>query len=294
MAVERFVSTSAVDLASESARVRAAFRTLSSLRQGYSNWPRLAASIGFAKLGRRSGDLLAKTRHGSRIRCPNAGMARSVLAELYGRDEYHLAELRPRRQGAPTVIDIGAHVGIFAIELCERFPGARVWSFEPSPVTFAYLLANVQDNGLTDAVQVFNLAVSSREGALTFFEDERGSAANTAFPELLRPGQRRIEVRTRPFSSIIAGAGEHIDLVKIDCEGGEYAIVIDSADRTWDAVDNVALEYHPVDGHSWDELDARLRGLGFTRTAHEVRGAGWGTAYFARRPGDGRTARQRD
>jgi FkbM family methyltransferase len=209
-------------------------------------------------------------------------MARSVLVELHMRDEYHIAELEPGRNDGPTVIDIGAHIGIFAVVLCERFPASRVWSYEPSPVSFGYLSANVRDNGLADRVHIFNQAVSDRDGTMTLFEDRNASAANTAFPELIREGQRPIEVPTCGFARVVAEVGERIDLAKIDCEGGEYDILLDTEDAPWRLVDRVALEYHPVQGRSWKGLATRLQSLGFVERAHEFRGQDWGTAFFTR------------
>ena len=59
------------------------------------------------------------------------------------------------------------------------------------------------------------------------------------------------------------GAGR-VDLVKIDCEGAEYDIILNSSLSCWDSVSCVLLEYHPVPGHSWDELARHFEELGFT------------------------------
>ena len=42
--------------------------------------------------------------------------------------------------------------------------------------------------------------------------------------------------------------------MKMDCEGGEYALVYASSPANWAAVQRVVMEYHPVPGESWDEL----------------------------------------
>lgn len=43
-----------------------------------------------------------------------------------------------------VVLDIGANIGMFSLELLRRCPGARVLAFEPAPETFGYLERNVR------------------------------------------------------------------------------------------------------------------------------------------------------
>jgi hypothetical protein len=57
----------------------------------------------------------------------------------------------------------------------------------------------------------------------------------------------------------------HIDLLKIDCEGAEYEILMDPRFAGLDA-DNLVLEWHATDLHPQADRDitARLRELKWT------------------------------
>ena len=59
----------------------------------------------------------------------------------------------------------------------------------------------------------------------------------------------------------------HCDLLKVDCEGGEYDIFFHTPEETLRKIDRIAMEYH--DGctpHSHSELADFLRGHGFSIT----------------------------
>lgn len=64
-----------------------------------------------------------------------------------------------------VALDIGAAHGAFALPFARAFPGWQVWCFEPEPLAFAALAANVDALGL-DNVVALNLAVEDLPGAV--------------------------------------------------------------------------------------------------------------------------------
>lgn len=107
-------------------------------------------------------------------------------------------------------IDIGAAHGAFALPFARAFPGWQVWCFEPDPLAFAALKANVAALKL-DNVVALNLAVEDLpeacllEGAIT---PESLVAAS-----LLRPFRQHPEKR----GYVEADPGdEHTDLVPVN------------------------------------------------------------------------------
>ena len=90
------------------------------------------------------------------------------------------------------VIDVGANIGLFALEAARR--GARVHAFEPMPATFAALQANAQQANAQEApksatrapksaIRAHNLALGADAGAATFAYFRWLSALSTRFPE---------------------------------------------------------------------------------------------------------------
>jgi hypothetical protein len=65
---------------------------------------------------------------------------------------------------------------------------------------------------------------------------------------------------------------ESVDLLKIDCEGGEYAIIESTPSDVFSRIGNIVFEYHDIDG-GWVKLESakrRLRSEGYT--LHASRG----------------------
>ena len=80
----------------------------------------------------------------------------------------------------------------------------------------------------------------------------------------------------------MAEAERPVDVVKMDCEGGEYGLVYASSPESWESVQRVVMEYHPVSGESWDELRTWLEKTGLSVIRHEATGPGLGTAWLTR------------
>lgn len=123
-----------------------------------------------------------------------------------------------------VVVDIGANFGIYTLFAARLVgPDGKVYSFEPTPRTFAILKDNIQVNGLleTGRVDLRRVAVTDRRGSARFAVYPGNSGHNTLFP-----GDRDtelIEVETVGLDDALADVS-HVDVIKIDAEGAEPVI----------------------------------------------------------------------
>jgi FkbM family methyltransferase len=151
----------------------------------------------------------------------------------------------PLRAG-DWVVDIGANQGFFSCYAASK--GASVHAFEPTPESFGRLRANVERNGYSSSVKVFQKAVSRSTGvAHLWCSDYLGGGSNTivenhlaAIPEEI---EGKIEVDTVAIDSVLAEIPGRIRLCKIDCEGAEYEILSALSDSS--RIDSLAIEFHP-------------------------------------------------
>lgn len=172
--------------------------------------------------------LLAHLKH--RIATsPLAGPARRLrrLRDLPGRlahpelnalraEEGHIAALLPRlvSPGA-ACLDIGGHYGAFAYEMETLSRGGWLGIVEASPWKAGLLRRRFP------RAEVFEVAVSDRDGVATFYE-------NVARPGFSSLSDRRSRGQTRPVRVALArldalvAAERRIDFIKIDVEGHEY------------------------------------------------------------------------
>jgi FkbM family methyltransferase len=106
---------------------------------------------------------------------------RPGLGEAVSRTEkdHYLAQTAVLREG-DVVIDVGAHVGVWAIYHAMKFPFATVYAIEPDPTAYAYLVENITLNQVPNVVPI-NRAVAGRPGPTTLYTDPlSGRWATTA------------------------------------------------------------------------------------------------------------------
>jgi FkbM family methyltransferase len=123
------------------------------------------------------------------------------------------------------VLDIGANTGIYALAAKAVNPAATVVAFEPLQMVYRTLARNVSINGLLIGTE--DLAVSDRDGAAELFEDRRDHTVATMERGNAPAVSRAVHtvVTTRLDSYLDARGSETPDLIKIDVEGHEPAVV---------------------------------------------------------------------
>jgi FkbM family methyltransferase len=139
-----------------------------------------------------------------------------------------------------TIIDIGAGLGDFTAYAAQRCPNGRVLAYEPFPESFALLQQNVSLNNLRN-VEAKPYAIAQQPGSL---------ALNIGLGEAVqysttRAGARTIEVQAITLQQVFdEHRFDHCDLLKMDIEGGEYAIFCGLNADLLKCVQRIALEYH--------------------------------------------------
>jgi FkbM family methyltransferase len=159
-----------------------------------------------------------------------------------------------RRILAPdaVVIDGGAHIGVLSVLLASLCRSGRVYAFEPGPGSRAHLVDNVAANHL-DNVVVEDAALYDADGEIVFAFDE-------TYPAGSHVDAHGRSVRSVRLDSWANARGiERLDLLKLDVEGSELA-VLDGAQETIRRFRPVAIiECNPValrrfGGRSYREL----------------------------------------
>jgi FkbM family methyltransferase len=248
----------------------------------FSNWATVLADMAKGKVGRGPQTLTFKARSGLTITCPNVPGARVPIYEVFAEDCYHFSWFLGALDGtALQVIDVGGQVGTFSCRLAQLQPGATIHTYEPSPTTAGFLRTNVQQNHFADRITVFEQALAGSIGTAEFDDNSGGSGTNS----LVGSAQgtvATVTVQTTTFDAAVTAAGKPVDLVKIDCEGGEYELVQASSPENWASVQRLVLEYHPVPGHSDKELRSFFSGVGLHVQHEEDLGGGTGVIWFSR------------
>ncbi len=140
-------------------------------------------------------------------------------------DPHVEACIRTILQPGQTAIDVGANLGYFTAVMAQCVgPAGRVWSFEPVPETFE-LLALCKS--LNDYTQVTPIRVALGEGdrSTEITYDKRHSGIATFYPDQVGGETQRVELRSLDALYAAGEVRRAPDLMKIDVEGHELAVL---------------------------------------------------------------------
>jgi len=140
-----------------------------------------------------------------------------------------------------VVIDIGAHIGFFAIYTALRFPQVLIHSFEPFPENYELLQQNLERNGIT-TVRTYQLGVSGDGSPLEMVTNPQNTGSATCYSRTLEH-DRTTGIPSTTLDHIFDSLGvDKCKLLKIDCEGSEYEILWST--RSLAKVEYLSGEFH--------------------------------------------------
>jgi FkbM family methyltransferase len=139
---------------------------------------------------------------------------------------------------ARCVVDFGSNIGISVLYFLTHFPEARVYAYEPDPKNIERLRSNL--TAYADRYELDPAAVGTGNGRARFGREPTGRYGGLG---LDFPDQIEVEVRdaNEILCKILALEGA-IDLLKIDVEGQERAILLALSDTTLSGIRSIAVE----------------------------------------------------
>jgi FkbM family methyltransferase len=152
-----------------------------------------------------------------------------------------------------AVLDLGGNIGLFGLYALHRWDVESLTSFEPDPANSTLLRATIAANGDQSKWQLEQAAVSNAHGRLPF------RAGLFAEARAARNGEPAVEVPMVDFFE----RGKPVDLLKVDIEGGEWAILTDARFEHV-AARAIVIEWHE---EGCPETDAHAAILGLLARA---------------------------
>lgn len=143
-------------------------------------------------------------------------------------DCYGLAKIEGKVE---SIMDVGSNLGFFSIAARSRFPDAKIHSYEPNPKIQEYLLSNTRDL----SIKVHPEAIGTTAGFINLEAD-----AGSLFGKAVASESGKIKMTA--MSEALARIGGSVDLLKLDCEGGEWPLLENK--EIWKNVKNLTMEYH--------------------------------------------------
>lgn len=154
-----------------------------------------------------------------------------------------------------TVVDAGANIGAFTVFAARRC--RRVIAIEPIPDHFSALQRNVALNGLTN-VMLCRAALAKSDGRIDIAGD--GMSASTVW------GAHSRCVDAITLTTLLDNHSiDRVNFLKMDIEGAEFDVLMNTPRSTLDRIDRIVLEFHTVERGTRDAptLATCLRAAGF-------------------------------
>lgn len=175
-----------------------------------------------------------------------------VFKEIFVTDFYTIDELVKTLPANPVVIDIGANAGYFNLMLFSRIQSGTVYAYEPIPSNYELFKKNIDLNpSLQHKIHLFNKAVTGteQESVELFMEAASdNSVIASVYSDFDIQNRHTLKVPAVSLAAIINQHQlQHIDLVKVDCEGSEYPVIYDSPVHIWQKIKAMTIEVHNLD-----------------------------------------------
>ncbi len=159
-----------------------------------------------------------------------------------------------------TVVDIGGGLGDFTVYASKLTTG-NIHSYEPFPESRILLKENLKVNQ-TNNVTVYDEAVGATHGQLHL---STGTGVAVRHSATQHANQADLTVTSIPLADVISRLpNQHIDFLKMDCEGAEYDILLNADDGSLGAISHICMEYHDsLTPHTHRDLVVFLSEKGF-------------------------------
>ena len=141
-----------------------------------------------------------------------------------------------------VVIDVGAHIGLFALFASQFCKNGKIFCYEPIKENYKILIENIEMNQIQN-IFPNNLAVTKETSRVKIFlnDDQSGHS-------MFIQNKNFVEVDSKSLSDIFIDNGiKECDFLKLDCEGAEYEIIESLPSDLFTKINKTAIEYHMVD-----------------------------------------------
>ncbi len=124
-----------------------------------------------------------------------------------------------------TVLDIGANVGWYSIQLAKKFKNAVIHAFEPIPQTFLILEKNIKLNDVKN-ITLHQLALGAQAGQTNFYYFQGGSAVASRVNLLDHKTAIKVECEISTLDLFVENLDlSKVDFIKCDVEGSELDLI---------------------------------------------------------------------
>jgi|SRR3989338_7987197 len=178
-----------------------------------------------------------------------------ALKEVFDERVYHMLFSNLKENTA--FIDIGSYIGDTVIYAQQYKNINKIIALEPMPENMKFTKQNILLNKVK-SVTLLPYAISTQNSIKDFFiHQNKGQSGFIKHS----PKIKKIKVKTIALSSILKKIKSKNVIIKSDCEGAEYDLLMDLNDKYYSKIGKIIFEYH--DAIKLPQILNKLNSLGY-------------------------------
>lgn len=123
-----------------------------------------------------------------------------------------------------TILDIGANIGWYSINISNMNNKANIFAFEPIPNTFNYLMKNINQNNSSN-IHAYNFGFSDVKKDLIFYYYKEGPGNSSIRNLSGRNDVKKILCKVEKMDDFVQEKDIIVDFIKCDVEGAELLVL---------------------------------------------------------------------
>jgi FkbM family methyltransferase len=172
-----------------------------------------------------------------------------VLLETFVDEQYKDLQVTNK-----IVVDVGASIGDSAVYFSKVKKARQVIAFEPYPQTYAIAKTNLEMNNVKNVIMC-NEGIGSSAHSVRLDTNYESTVQDDLKP--INTGGSEIRIST--LHDIIESYRIQNGVLKVDCEGCEYEMILGTSLQDLKCFDEIIIESH----HGYANIEEKLRCAGF-------------------------------
>jgi FkbM family methyltransferase len=150
------------------------------------------------------------------------------------------------------VVDIGANIGDTAIYFALH-GASKIIALEPYPRNYELAKKNIEANIFSDKIVILLAGCAAKRGNITIDPNK-----SDIFGSIVK-SEYGIEIPLLTLEDVLNEYGISEAILKIDCEGCEYEVILSASDNVLKRFSDIHIEYH----YGYRDLKEKLEKSGF-------------------------------
>lgn len=177
----------------------------------------------------------------------------------FGYKEIFLQKQYGDVKGFNTAIDIGGNIGLFSL-FCWNNGVKKIITVEPDPKNLCHLIENREIAPEEYDWNIIPAGISYSNGIAKIERHNSGNSSSLFFDEYdMHSPEDVFTINVIDINTILKEVDGDIDILKLDCEGGEFPVFRTITKENIARIKNIVCEIHEAPFMSSDEIISFLK-----------------------------------